>query len=112
MRKNIGAKAILYPMPVLIIGSYDENGVSDHFLNDQSDKTIVSYEYPEPFEEGKNERYYPIANEETAELYQKYLELAKPLYNVYFFGRLGDYKYYDMDKAVARCLDLAKGIKY
>ena len=93
--------------------NYDFTRIGEykHFLNDQSDKTIVSYEYPEPFEEGKNERYYPIANEETAELYQKYLELAKPLYNVYFFGRLGDYKYYDMDKAVARCLDLAKGIK-
>ena len=63
------------------------------------------------FENGKNDRYYPIANPQNAELYQRYLDLAQKQKNVYFFGRLGDYKYYDMDKAVARCLDLAKGLK-
>ena len=63
------------------------------------------------FENGKNERYYPIANEETAELYQKYMNLAKDTPNVYFCGRLGDYKYYDMDKAIARCIELTKGLK-
>ncbi|MEE1110643.1 MAG: UDP-galactopyranose mutase, partial [Alphaproteobacteria bacterium] len=66
---------------------------------------------PEVFENGKNDRYYPIANDDNAALYQKYLAMAKNHSNVYFFGRLGDYKYYDMDKAVARCLELFKGIK-
>lgn len=92
--------------------NYDWTRIGEYkyFLNDQSDKTIVSYEYPESFERGKNDRYYPIANDETSGLYQKYLELAKDTPNVYFFGRLGDYKYYDMDKAVARCIELTKGL--
>lgn len=93
--------------------NYDFTRIGEYkyFLNDQSDKTIVSYEYPETFEDGKNERYYPIANEETLGLYQKYLGLAKNTPNVYFLGRLGDYKYYDMDKAIARCIELTKGLK-
>ncbi|MBR5625980.1 MAG: UDP-galactopyranose mutase [Alphaproteobacteria bacterium] len=85
-------------------------GEYKYFLNDQSDKTIVSYEYPEPFEDGKNERYYPIANEKNAELYQMYLKMAGTCGNVFFFGRLGDYKYYDMDKAIARSIELFKEI--
>ena len=93
--------------------NYDWTRIGEYkwFLNDQSDKTIVSYEYPEKFEIGKNERYYPIANDETAELYQKYMGLAKSVPNVYFCGRLGDYKYYDMDKAVARSIELIKGLE-
>lgn len=86
-------------------------GEYKHFLNDQSDDTIVSYEYPEAFEEGKNDRYYPIANEQNAQLYRKYLSLAQTKKNIFFFGRLGDYKYYDMDKAVLRCLELFNSVK-
>ena len=71
----------------------------------------MSYEYPEAFERNKNERYYPIANDKNDELYQKYLSLAHNIPNVYFFGRLGDYKYYDMDKAIARSIELIKGLK-
>lgn len=93
--------------------NYDFTRIGEYkyFLNDQSSKTIVSYEYPEAFEPGKNDRYYPISNTKTADLYTQYLELAQKNPNVYFFGRLGDYKYYDMDKAVARCLELYQGIK-
>lgn len=93
--------------------NYDFTRIGEykHFLNDQSDKTVVSYEYPEAFVNGKNERFYPITNAETTSLYNKYLSKAKNLYNVYFLGRLGDYKYYDMDTAVARALEIAKGLK-
>ncbi len=93
--------------------NYDFTRIGEykHFLNDQSPKTIVSYEYPEPFIDGQNDRYYPIANDANAALYQKYLKLAAATPNVYFCGRLGDYKYYDMDKAIARCLELLKGVK-
>ena len=77
-----------------------------HYLNDKSEKTVIAKEYSEFFELGKNERYYPIASEENAKLYQKYLDEAKNLKNVYFFGRLGDYKYYNMDLAVARAIEL------
>jgi UDP-galactopyranose mutase len=92
--------------------NYDFTRIGEykHFLNDQSDKTIVSYEYPEQFVRGKNERYYPIANDNNIELYNRYLKLAKKEPNVRFFGRLGQYKYLDMDKAIASALDLAKDL--
>lgn len=93
--------------------NYDFTRIGEYkwFLNDQSPRTIVSYEYPEPFTPGVNERYYPIANPDNAALYQRYLDLAADMPNVHFLGRLGDYKYYDMDKAIARAIELAqKGI--
>lgn len=76
-----------------------------HFNNDISDKTIISYEYPcindlEP--------YYPINNEDNDKLYLKYENLAKTDKNVLFGGRLGTYKYYDMDKTIEKALELVK----
>lgn len=82
-----------------------------HYLNDRSDKTVIAKEYSEFFELDKNERYYPIPKDENTALYNKYLEEAKKLNNVYFLGRLGDYKYYDMDKAILRALELYEEIK-
>ena len=81
-----------------------------HYLRDKSDKTVIAKEYSEIFELGKNERYYPIPKTENTELYNKYLEKSKTLKNVHFLGRLGDYKYYDMDKAIARALELFEEI--
>ncbi|MBQ2871128.1 UDP-galactopyranose mutase [bacterium] len=77
-----------------------------HYLNDKSPKTVIAKEYSEFFELGKNERYYPIPKDENAMLYNKYKEEAKKLSNTYFLGRLGDYKYYDMDKAILRAIEL------
>ncbi len=82
-----------------------------HYLNDISDKTVIAKEYSENFELGKNERYYPIPKDENTNLYNKYLAEAKNLDNVYFLGRLGDYKYYDMDKAILRALELFEEIE-
>jgi len=81
-----------------------------HYLNDKSPRTVIAKEYSEFFERGKNERYYPIPKDENTELYNKYLEKAEELKNVYFFGRLGDYKYYDMDKAILRAIELFESI--
>ena len=82
-----------------------------HYLNDKTSKTVIAKEYSEFFELGKNERYYPIPKEENFELYNRYLAKAKSLKNIYFLGRLGDYKYYDMDKAIARALELFEEIR-
>lgn len=79
-----------------------------YYLDEKSEKTILSYEFPCEFEEGKNERYYPIPNEENQRLYERYLQEANEFKNVYFLGRLGDYKYYDMDKTVDRVLEFVK----
>lgn len=86
-------------------------GEYKYFLDTQTDKTIVSYEYPQAYEKGKNERYYPIVKDENINLYNRYLQKAQALENIYFLGRLGDYKYYDMDKAIKRALEVFERIK-
>lgn len=82
-----------------------------YYLDEDSEKTVVSFEYPEAFVQGKNERYYPIPDSANQELYNKYLNEAEKNPNIYFVGRLGDYKYYNMDQTVARALELYKKIK-
>jgi len=82
-----------------------------HYSSEKSDKTVIAKEYSEPFEYGKNERYYPIESEENRALYDRYLEKAQQLENVYFFGRLGDYKYYNMDTAILRAIEVFEGLK-
>lgn len=93
--------------------NYDFTRIHEYkyYLNDKSEKTVIAKEYSEFFEPGKNERYYPIPNDRNTELYNRYLEKSKELRNVYFLGRLGDYKYYDMDKAVLRAIELFEAIK-
>ena len=77
-----------------------------HYLSDKSDKTVIAKEYSEFFELGKNERYYPISSQDNTELYNKYLIEAENVDNLYLLGRLGDYRYYNMDGAIARALEL------
>ena len=92
---------------------YDFTRITEHkyFLDEKSNKTIISVEYPKVFSLGKNERYYPINNDKNDKLYNKYLRESKKLNNVYFFGRLGDYKYYNMDLAVERVFELFEKLK-
>jgi len=78
-----------------------------HFLNQQTQNTTVAYEYPAAFETDKNERYYPIPAKENEELYKKYSALCKKE-NIYFFGRLGGYKFYSMQSAVLAVFELFK----
>ena len=87
---------------------YQNNAVVNYTT---SDKTVIVKEYSEAFEEGKNERYYPIVNEKNILLYNMYLEDAKKMKNLWFLGRLGDYKYYDIDKAIIRAISLIKEIQ-
>lgn len=93
--------------------NYDFTRIHEYkyYLDDKSEKTVIAKEYSEFFELGKNERYYPIPKDENTQLYKKYLDEAKKLEDVYFLGRLGDYKYYDMDKAILRALELFEEIK-
>ena len=80
-----------------------------HFAGQQSRKTVITREYPEDWRPGK-EPYYPINDEQNMELYRKYLELAKDYPNIIFGGRLGEYRYYDMDDVIAAALEKAKEI--
>lgn len=72
----------------------------------EHDKTTVTFEYPEPYISGSNEPCYPIPRDETQSLLNKYLEYAKKWPDIFFCGRLGDYKYYNMDQAIAAALAL------
>lgn len=82
-----------------------------HFEFDTtSPKTIISKEFSKTFEEG-DEPYYPINNDKNNELYNKYYEESKLLSNVYFGGRLAQYKYYDMDKVILEALNFIKEVK-
>lgn len=75
-------------------------------------KTIIAKEYPTDFIQGKNERLYPILNDKNIKMLNLYKKEAKKLNNVYFFGRLGDYKYYSMDSAIKRALEVFDSIKF
>ena len=77
-----------------------------HFANNESEKTIITFEYPKEWKLGL-EAYYPINDEKNTKLYEKYLTLAKKQTNIIFAGRLGMYKYFDMDDAVESALNLA-----
>lgn len=90
--------------------NYDWTRIGEYkwFLDEQTENTIVSFEYPRTFERGKNARYYPIVGEENRELYNRYLALANEMPQVRFLGRLGDYMYYDIDDAVAKALELGR----
>ncbi len=93
--------------------NYDFTRIHEYkyYLNDKSERTVIAKEFSEDFIPGKNERFYPIPKGENIILYNKYLDAAKKRYpNMVFLGRLGDYKYYDMDKAVARAMEVCKGL--
>ena len=70
-------------------------------------KTVISKEYSSEWKPG-DEPYYPVNDEKNGALYAKYKELADKETNVVFGGRLGEYKYYDMDAVIASALDCVK----
>ena len=74
-----------------------------HFEFGQQEKTVITREYPSEWQEG-DEPYYPVNSERNNELYLKYKELADKEEKIIFGGRLGEYKYYDMDKVIEECL--------
>lgn len=78
----------------------DENG------NDLP-KTIISREYSSEWKPG-DEPYYPVNDEKNGALYKEYRALADQEWKVIFGGRLGEYKYYDMDAVIASALECAK----
>lgn len=71
--------------------------------------TTYAVEYPLTYNENeKMEPYYPVLTESSQNIYKKYLEKAKAVNNLYCAGRLADFKYYNMDQALERALNLCK----
>ena len=81
-------------------------------VQDIKGKTTIAVEYPVTYgtEEGK-EPYYPILTENSKEMYKRYCELASKVNRLYVCGRLGDFKYYNMDDAVLRALEVYEDIR-
>ena len=77
----------------------DENG-------NELPKTVISREYSSEWKPG-DEPYYPVNDEKNSELYSQYKKLADAEKNVIFGGRLGEYKYYDMDKVIGAALEMS-----
>ena len=80
-----------------------------HFLPEkfsESNCTIITREYSLKWNPG-DEPYYPVNDEKNNNLYEKYKLLAQNLKNVFFGGRLGEYKYYDMDQVIFNALNMA-----
>ena len=70
-------------------------------------KTVISREYSSEWKLG-DEPYYPVNDEKNGKLYEEYKKLAEKEENIIFGGRLGEYKYYDMDAVIAAALDMCE----
>ena len=117
-------RSLRFEMEILDIENYQGNSIVNytdykipytriiehkHFEYGTQPKTVITREFPDNWTLEK-EPYYPINNDKNNQLYEKYRELADKDDKVIFGGRLGEYKYYDMDKVVKRALQLCKNI--
>ena len=99
--------------PVAVVNYPDEEvpytRISEykHLTGQEHPKTSITYEYPA----AEGDPYYPIPRPENAELYKRYQNLADETPGVTFLGRLGTYKYYNMDQVVGQALALYKRIE-
>lgn len=79
---------------------------------DTSEKTVILKEYPRVYDpETEREPFYPVINGESEAVYEKYARELRGFPRFYLCGRLAEYKYYNMDAAAARALELAEQIK-
>ena len=76
-----------------------------HFDPSETAHTVITKEYPEEWHEG-SEPYYPVNDDKNMALFKKYRTLAKEESNVYFGGRLAEYKYYDMHQVIRSAFNL------
>ncbi len=107
VRRHLPTGTVNYPV------SQDFTRITEmgHLTGEWGDKTTILIEYPRDYVPNKTEPYYPVPREENQQLYKKYVDFAlKESPNVIFCGRLGDYRYYNMDQAVGRALNLFEKI--
>ena len=115
-------RSLRFETEVLDMGNYQGNAVVNytdyevpytriiehkHFEFGTQPKTVITREYPAAWEKGK-EPYYPINDPKNDELFDKYERLALEEKNVLFGGRLGMYRYMDMDKVIEEALNMAE----
>lgn len=80
-----------------------------HFEFGAQEKTIITKEFPSEYKHG-DEPYYPVNDEKNNLLFKKYDELAKSQSKVIFGGRLGQYRYFDMDDTIEAAFSVVKGL--
>lgn len=117
LKENLEYRSINFVSETLDVEHFQENSVINypgtevdftriieykHFGNQQSDKTTIVKEFT--VEHG--EHYYPVPNPRNQKIYEKYREDAEKFQDVYFVGRLANYKYLNMDQAFKNVLDL------
>ena len=115
-------RSLRFETEVLDMGNYQGNAVVNytdyevpytriiehkHFEFGTQPKTVITREYPAAWEKGK-EPYYPINDPKNDELFDKYERRALEEKNVLFGGRLGMYRYMDMDKVIEEALNMAE----
>ena len=115
-------RSLRFETEVLDMGNYQSNAVVNytdyqvpytriiehkHFEFGTQPKTVITREYPAAWEKGK-EPYYPINDMKNSELFDKYERRALEEKNVLFGGRLGMYRYMDMDKVIEEALNMAE----
>src|SRR5205823_4903613 len=97
--------------PVAVVNypnDFDYTRVTEfkHLTGQHHQRTSIVYEYPR----GEGDPYYPIPRPTNASIYSQYRKLAESLPNVHFVGRLGTYRYYNMDQVVGQALTLYKNL--
>ena len=80
-----------------------------HFEFGKQPTTVISREYSSEWKKG-DEPYYPVNNDRNNELFEQYKDYAKNEEKVVFGGRLGNYKYYDMDKVIIAALEMSESL--
>lgn len=98
-----------YLQPVAVINYPNEHAYTrvtefKHLTGQSHSQTSIVYEYPS----SSGDPYYPVPTPENGALYKQYAELANSVRRVHFVGRLGTYRYYNMDQVVAQALTLVK----
>ncbi|NDV67918.1 UDP-galactopyranose mutase [Dysgonomonas sp. 25] len=121
---NLEYRSLRFEEEVLNIHSYQGNAVVNYtdsqipytriiehkyFEFGEQQKTVISKEYPDSWTKGK-EPYYPINTTKNNSLYKQYESIAHKEKNLFFAGRLGEYKYNDMDQTVFNAIELYKKI--
>ena len=119
---NLSYRSVRFETEVLDTPNYQGNAVVNytdretpytriiehkHFEFGTQPKTVISREYSQEWQPGM-EPYYPVNDEKNTALYERYHGLAQQEQKVFFGGRLGQYRYYDMDAVLLAALALAE----
>lgn len=119
---NLSYRSVRFETEVLDTPNYQGNAVVNytdretpytriiehkHFEFGTQPKTVISREYSQEWQPGM-EPYYPVNDEKNTALYERYHALAQQEQKVFFGGRLGQYRYYDMDAVLLAALALAE----